>query len=58
MDKKFTINYDDQPNDVVDTISGALSAFNLTIEEISDGDGWIEFVIISKKEKQCTAENS
>jgi len=58
MNKKFRVNYDDQPNDVVDTISSALLNFNLTIEEIDGGDGWIDFAIISTNKDELKNINN
>lgn len=43
---KFKINYDDQPNEVVDKISSELRKYGLTIREIDSDDGYIDYEII------------
>lgn len=48
--EEFTINYDDQPDDVVSKISGALSAYRLRIDMTDGGDGYQNYQIISDKE--------
>jgi hypothetical protein len=46
---KFKINYDDQPNDVVEKISSILGNFNLEITTLEDGDGFINYKICKKQ---------
>lgn len=43
---KFKVMYDDQPNEVVDTISDKLAQFGLTINELDGGDGFNEYEIV------------
>lgn len=45
---KFKIEYDMQPNEIVDEISESLSIFNLEIIECDGGDGWVKYEIIEK----------
>ena len=42
---KFTIWYDDQPNDVVDKIAVQLKSFGLEVVEVVGGDGFMEYEI-------------
>lgn len=46
IDGKFKIYYDEQPNEVVDSVAGALSNFGLTIEQLDGGDGCIEYQVM------------
>ena len=46
QDTKFTIEYDDQPEDIIDRISNVLSQFGLSIEVVDEGDGYIEYEIV------------
>jgi len=48
--EEFTINYDDQPDDVVAKISSALSGYKLRIDMTDGGDGYQNYRIISDKE--------
>lgn len=48
--EEFTINYDDQPDDVVAKISHALSGYKLRIVDAEGGDGFQSYRIISDKE--------
>lgn len=45
-DVTFTVQYDDQPNEVVDKIADVLLKFGLTIEIIDEGDGFVQYQII------------
>jgi hypothetical protein len=47
--KKIKVWYDDQINEVVDSISIRLNDFGLTIEELGGGDGFIEYEIKTLK---------
>lgn len=49
MDTKFTISYDDQPNDVVKTISNELKHFGLTIIQLEGENGVMEYEIVKLK---------
>lgn len=40
---KFKINYDNQPNEVVNKILSLLRNFNLEITQLDGGDGYIEY---------------
>ena len=42
----FTIEHDDQPNDVVYRIAGALSILGFDIKELEGGDGFQEYKIV------------
>lgn len=48
---KFVIGYDDQPDDIVSTISNALKQFDLRITECDGGDGYQEYKIIKREQK-------
>jgi len=45
---KFRVQYDDQPDEIVDKISDALQAHGLTIEYDGDEetDGYVDYVIV------------
>lgn len=59
LDNEFTINYDDQPEDIVDTISNALSEFGLTIEVVDEeGDGFVTYQIIQDTRKSIFGEEN
>jgi hypothetical protein len=49
---KFKVWYDDQPNEVVDTIDANLAEFGLEIKELEGGDGFNEYEIIKLKHKE------
>jgi hypothetical protein len=43
---KFKIEYDDQPNDVVDKMAAKLKLFGILIKPLDGGDGFEEYEII------------
>jgi hypothetical protein len=47
---KFKIYYDDQPNEVVDRISSILKNFNINVEDLNGGDGFMEYDITEIKD--------
>lgn len=48
--EEFTINYDDQPDDVVSKISAALTPYRLRIDMTEGGDGFQNYRVISDEE--------
>lgn len=49
--KNFTIEYDNQPNEVVDKIADVLIQFGLDIIEVKSGDGYCKYKIVEIKER-------
>jgi hypothetical protein len=47
---KFKVYHDDQPDEIVDRIAGALSEFGIEIKRIDGGDGFIHYQIIKTKD--------
>ena len=45
MEKKFTIYYDDQPDEIIEKIDDALEAFGMGIEYAEVGEGEQSYVI-------------
>jgi hypothetical protein len=48
---EFKVYHDDQPNEIVDRIAGALSEFDIDIKEIDGGDGFMHYQIIKTNNK-------
>lgn len=54
----FRIQYDDQPNEVVDKVSAALAAHGLKIEYDGDGgDGFEDYKIVRAVDEENKEEN-
>jgi len=43
---KFRIDYDDNPNSVVDKMSEKLRLFGIIVKQLEGGDGFIDYQII------------
>jgi hypothetical protein len=51
METKFRVEYDDQPNEVVDKVAENVSKFGIVINELDGGDGYCEYEITKTKEE-------
>ena len=43
--QKIKLEYDDQPNDVIDKINEILEKYNLQFFEGKGGDDWVEYIL-------------
>jgi hypothetical protein len=57
MRKKFKVNYDDTPEDIINSISSVLNNFNLNIKETNFDDGFVEYEIFKGEEYEVSVFN-
>lgn len=45
MKAKLTINYDDQPDEVMERVKKLLATFGISVDYGDGGDGWQDYIL-------------